>query len=154
MISKRSFKGIKEIDLSDNTSVAGGGGTNTQTLQPPEGLCYLITRLWIEIPDPVGSGANDHRLEVYWDASFTTASRLLYCLSNFGSDISTNAGGLVATTEVPSSQNQQSEILTGIARSWASYDSPIYFLYTNNTDVAQAGTRTIKMIVEVWDNGV
>jgi len=146
------FIGIKKIDLSDDTTVTSGGGTNTQTLQPPQGLIYKICRLMIYIPDPAGSAANDHILSAEWDNSITLqAQALFYLKASFGNPILTSYGSFQAnSTEAPGAATQQDNMITGISHNYATYDYPITFDYTNNTDVNQTGTRSLIIYVEVY----
>ena len=62
---------IKEIDLSDNTSVAAGAD-KTETLQPPAGIIYKINKIWFDIHDPTGSGSGTHVLYMNVQTAIST----------------------------------------------------------------------------------
>jgi len=146
-MNRSEFLGIKLIDLSDDTTVSAAGGTDTQTLQPPKGQIYQIIQFDIEIPDPVGSTANNHKFNVKYQNM--TDGDITFCNSNTGSDIKWNAYGWIGTTEVPGSDNEQFDLIHG-GQIWASYDQPVDFVYVNLTDADQTGTRRLEIMVKVW----
>jgi hypothetical protein len=142
---------LKLIDLSDNTTVASGGGTNTQTLQADVGFIYEIVKFWINIPDAVGSTANTHTLDVYFDASFTGQSRFLRMVSTSGNAILTlNQIFSADSSEIPSGSDEQFDLLNGIAKTYVNNTNTLKFLYTNGLDANQTGTRTIKILVKEY----
>jgi len=148
MISPNSsFLGLKMIDLSDDTTVASGGGSDTQTLQPPQGQIYKIIELSVDIPDPVGSSANYHRLSIGYQ-NFTDSNDIIFIQGNFGTDIRIYNGGLGGDVVYPADDNNQLPLKRTMI--YASYTEPLDFVYTNNTDVNQTGTRKIEIMTAVY----
>lgn len=144
--SNSSFLGIKLIDLSDDTTVASGGGTNTQTLQPPDGQIYKIKGLKIFIPDPSGSTSNDHSLEIQ---NINLNEIYISATSNTGSAIQIRPyAGITSTSKRPSEIEQQYPMI--FEYMLCNNTNYIEFVYVNNTDVNQTGTREIYVIVEVY----
>jgi len=150
-VTHNPFFKLKLIDLSDDTQVNSGGGINTQTLQPAAGFCYQIVKIFVDIPDPVGSAANDHRLYV-GNTTNLDNNAFFSIVSGTGTDITINEYGLGGTTEVPANIAQQQELIYFLL--YCNHDNPIEFLYINNTDVNQTGTRTIKVLVKEYKEGV
>lgn len=147
MITKHNrLLGMKLIDLSDNTQVNSGGGTNTQTLQPPQGLMYKVVDMYYSAIDPVGSSANNHRLYVNWSGRSDYGP--IFISANTGANIKIQYNGFDGTAEVPANIGDQYKVM----REWlhCTYDLPIEFKYENNTDANQTGTRTLEIIVEVY----
>lgn len=140
---------LELIDLSDDTQVNSGGGTDTEPLQPPVGKIYEVCGLMIDIPDPVGSSANAHTLYVAFGNETDTKAYVVSASSNTGSAI-THAGryGFIATTVAPSAIANQFAEIHGLI---ATNALPVLFKYTNSTDANQTGTRMIKVLVRVYN---
>lgn len=141
------------IDLSDATSIAAAG-TDTQTLQPPSGKIYIVRNFQYNALDPAGSGAGTHELVVFNGIAQTVQNRSARIAATFGNPIEVGfANGFVGdSSESPSTQTEQRFICTAGLR--CNHNYPIEFLYKNNTDVAQAGTRTLKLLVEILNEGL
>jgi len=142
-----SFLGIKEIDLSDDTSVDASGGTNTQSLTPPIGQIYKVVDLLITINTPGGTSTGSHKLQ----CNHLDATYFIFSLTAAHDAAMQAYGGqfIAGSNETPSSINQQFVLMhEGVIV--ASNASPVDFVYTNSTDVAQTTTRTLKLIVEVY----
>ena len=147
----RPFK-LKLVDLSDDTQVNSGGGTDTQTLQPPTGKIYELVKLVLHIPDPVGSTANSHEIIGYYDMGHASVYRegIFRCVATTGNDIETAYNELNAdSVEGPSNAREQYKIINGPL--YASNTYAIKFKYDNDTDANQTGTRTILCLVKEYD---
>jgi len=143
-----SFLGIKAIDLTTNATV-NTSDSDEIDLKPNKGFIYQVIGVYVDIPDPIGSGANDHELYFYSDAFGTRYSSYLEVRVNSGADIDIQTdSGLVGNTESPTNIDEQ--LWAICERMWASYDVPLHILYRNDTDVNQTGTRTIKLLVKVY----
>jgi len=138
-----SFLGIKVIDFDDNTQVDSGGGTDTKTLQPPAGQCYKICALSMLMPDPNGSASGTHRIICATTGMYQSK---LFCSANTGSSVKWQYAGLGGSSEYPSAQGDQQR---AIYNTWATYDNPFTFVYTNDTDTHQTAIRRLQVMVEV-----
>lgn len=145
-----NFK-LKLVDLTNDDSVASGGGTNTQTLQAEAGYVYEVIFINVYIPK-VGT-ANTHNLRIYYQN--ITNDSLLYCSSTFNADISIGRNGIQFAgddSELPANAREQFNIHNKML--YASNTQPIDFLYTNSTDVNQTGTRTIEVMVKEYKEAI
>jgi len=142
---------LVEIDLSDNTSIAPGG-TNTQTLTPPAGFCYQIVGIYYSAPDPAGSGAGTHELNVYYDTATEYPYQLIFLQSATGSGIYIGKyASFIATTEQPTGSLQASLCYGGYI--WCTNTEPILFEYDNDTDVNQTANRILRVLVKKYKQG-
>jgi len=142
MINKTAgIAGFDIINLSNDDTVTSGND-NDQTLQPPQGFIYQVVGITYHAPDPVGSGAGTHQLEVYHaDMGLATVYFDGFrVIGNTGSGVFIHKVGLQGDNdEKPANDNQQFPLLYQWL--YASYDHPLTFKYTNDTDVSQTGTR-------------
>ena len=152
-IVKSEFIGVKLIDLSDDTTIAPAG-TNTQQLQPPVGQCYKLLHTEVNIPDPSGSTTGDHELRCFQNGQGESTSAYWRALSNTGNTINTNTMGWGVDSESPANARDMFMVLGNLIECWATYDNPLDYKYTNDTDVNQTGTRTIKILVAVYRNAL
>ena len=141
---------LELIDASDDTSV--GAGTNiTNTITPPVGKIYQVIDWDVHIPIPGGGGSGSHELHVRTMNGGSTSQNKLYVKTAFGAELS--IGGYFemvgATTESPSGTAPQNLILTGEV--WCDHTNPLKFYYKNDADVAQAGTRRMKILVKEYN---
>jgi hypothetical protein len=151
-VSKIADFKLKQIDLTDNTTVAHAPSSNTQTLQPPAGKIYEIVRIFYLAGDPAGSSAGTHSLTVTYDTTYTTYFGILYMSSTTGNDLATYFSLLVGNSaEAPASDTIQAQLNNGVGQLLASHDYPISFIYTNSTDVDQTGTRRLVILVKEYD---
>jgi hypothetical protein len=142
---------LKQIDLSDDTTVAASG-TNTQSLTPPAGKIYRIISILYVAPDPSGSSSGTHELEWRYNG-FTQGSsgRLGFVQGNTGSGISVSSNRYVGNaSEVLSSETLQHQLIT-LGCMYCSSTYTIDFKYDNDTDVSQTGTRTLLIMVLEYD---
>jgi len=138
---------LKIIDLSDNTTVTASGGTNTQTLTPPDSKIYEIIGIDYSAADPAGSSSGTHALSIRVTNLFVTAEHL-YVRGTTGTGIyiQPNNGLVGDSSEVPSATSDQLFYITRGALK-CSATNTIAFIYTNNTDVNQTGNRQCKVMV-------
>lgn len=130
------------VDLSATATIAPAG-TETNDLKPDVGFIYIVRYVYVRIPDPVGSGAGDHTIELT-NTGFGTAQAK--AVAAFGNTIWIRYDALEgSSSELPSGVTQQQGILQNLI---ASNSLPIEFKYTNGTDVNQTGTRAINVLVE------
>ena len=137
---------VKLLNLTNSTTVASGGGTNTQTLRPSAGFVRSVFDVYGLYP-AIGGASGDHKLEfILTDGTNTdeiieisgTDGALFY----FG-----GKPGLVGDGEQPSGINQQMMWLTQ-ERIIVSNDYYLEFLYTNNSDTNQTGQRKLYVWVK------
>lgn len=150
-VTKNNAFKIALIDLSDDTSVAAAGN-NTQTLQAPAGKIYQVIGIEYLAPAPIGAGAGEHTLTIY-SAIGTDSQQTKMAVLNtvFGSTLAIGFTNnfVAATVESPSVALEQRAVCTDIL--WCSHTYTIHFKYDNDTDVAQTGTRTLNILVKVFD---
>lgn len=140
---------LEIFDLSDDTSVSSAGGTNTQTLQAPTGFIYQVIDIGYSAPDPAGSGSGSHKLTFKYR---TAQDDLGYVNSAFGNAVGISNNGFEgSTSEYPASATDQLLLMRSYV--YVSNLVPIDFLYTNSTNVAQAGTRALKIVVKKFPEG-
>ena len=138
---------IVGIDLSDDTAVAAAG-TNTQTLTPPLGNVYQIIDIYYNAPDPAGSAAGTHELGIKQVTVTSDRYRALIRAST-GNAITVNYAGFIGdSAETPSNIREQLLFIRG--QLWASNTYPMKFVYDNDTDVQQAGTRALEILVKEY----
>jgi len=124
---------IEVIDLSDNTTVASGGGTNNQDLTPPAGYLYRILSIRLSVP-AIGGASGSHQTEIFFvgcgaigeswhKASGSNGAAFYYTPTQFRDD--NIAGALLCSSDVP-----------------------IRFSYYNGSDTNQTGNRQIYVTVE------
>jgi hypothetical protein len=146
----RPFK-LKVVDLSDDTNVAASG-TNSQTLQPAAGKIYQIVDIAYHAPDPAGSAAGTHEVRLYRSAITVSQDMILRVAGTTGTAIQVGYCQNFAgdSSEDPSNAREQFLLIQG-GLIWCSNSIPIVVYYKNDTDVAQAGTRTCKITVLEFD---
>ena len=142
--SNSSFLGIKLIDLSDSTSVASSG-TNVQTLTPPPGFVYQIITLYCVIP-AIGGASGNHNLEIQ-NANLTSGN-YLKIEGTDGAIATISYNKLLADSENPTAEREQ--VMVIVNQLICNNSNPIVFTYSNDSDTAQAGTRTIELLVKVY----
>ena len=125
-------------------------GTETIALQPPVGYIWETIIVRIDIPDPVGSGAGDHRIELSVEGSGSN-SLIGSIISNFGSPIIYKYGIMIGNTENPTAETSQFDT---VERLIASNSIPMKLKYTNGTDVAQNGTRAVEFLVKQYREAI
>lgn len=141
------------ISLTTDATVTHAPTTVVSTLQPPKGFVWEVISVYSQIPDPVGSAAGTHVLEIYPLNRENALDEFSTITSNTGSNISIrNSIGIQADTETPSNIAQQYEMLHNIMV--ASYDEPLAFSYTNSTDVDQSGTRYLVITVKEYREAI
>jgi hypothetical protein len=145
-----NFK-LKLIDLTNDDSVASGGGINTQNLRPNQGYIYQIIGIEGNHPDPVGSTAGTHSLAIRRDDG-TNFFNIAFISANTGTDIEIQRNGFIGTAETPSNITEQYDLIYKTL--FCNYTNYISFRYTNSTDVNQTGTRTLKIWVKEFKEGV
>lgn len=136
---------VKLLDLDDATSVASSG-TNSQLVRPDDGKIYRIVNVGYYGAAPGGAGSGTHQIQIqHYDG--TDVVGVSTCKGPFNEAIKMSIGeGFTGTTlEQPSTLPEQIRILTEIL--YASHTNYIRFLYTNNTNVANANNRELKIIV-------
>lgn len=142
---------IEVIDLTDDASVSSGGGINTQSLQPPVGYIYEVIDIGYNAPIPGGGGSGTHELFAKYRGEYSDVIRII---AGFGSVVRIDANGFIQTggSELPSTSTQQYEHMRNEIIH-ASNSVPFDFIYTNDTDVAQAGTRELTVVVKKYHEG-
>jgi hypothetical protein len=149
IFSHQHFK-IKLVDLSDATSVASGGGTNTQTLQPDAGFIYQVIN--IELIVPAIAAATGNHYTICRKSNGTTDDDYFRLLGTDGSTYYIDGyGGFTASTENPSAITQQWAIMHEAM--WCNNDEYFTFRYTNSSDTNQTGTRTLRIRVKEYPEG-
>jgi hypothetical protein len=147
MINRDNRSKLTVVDLSDNTSVTDGGGTNTQTLTPPAGKIYIIRDIYYSCAAPVGDTSGTHKIRALC-TYVSTARVLIVVKGNHSTSLTITAGTMIGDSdETPADGRDQHELIkSGFIHASNTY--PIAFEYTNNTDAAQTGTRTLEILVE------
>ena len=131
---------LVKVDLTDNTSVADSGGTNTQTLQPPVGKIYQVVDIIYKCPSPGGTSSGTHEINIFHpDTKIGDYYSGVRGKSAHGDAIAIHKACVTATTqEVPSSEREQWHQIRNII---CSNEYEVSFEYTNDTDVANAQNR-------------
>ena len=141
---------LEILDIDDDTTVTHAPTSITNALTPPPGFVYEILSLSVSIPDPAGSAAGTHSLLIQ-PAGAASNQRIFKIDANTGSTIVCKYNQWTATTVNPGAAAQQ---FTQLSACIASFDVPLNFVYTNSTDVDQAGTRAIQMLVKKYREAV
>jgi len=146
-LNRSSTFDIIQVDLTTDATVTHGPTTEQMRLTPPKGFAYQVIAWQIDIPDPAGSSSGTHVLTCYHSNANAIDNRLFMATGNTGNKI--NVGRyfqMVADSESPTQNVDQAAILRDAC--WCTNDFPILFEYENKTDVDQAGTRTLKLLVK------
>jgi hypothetical protein len=136
---------LKLIDLSDNTSVASSGGTDTQTLQPNSGYIYKIVNMLVVIP-AIAAASGAHTLS-FKSQNTTSGYNIIKLSGTDGAVMRIYQGNFYADSESPSGASEQFLLIHG-GLLMASNDEPIDIIYKNSSDTNQTGTRTLEILVE------
>jgi len=141
---------IKRIDLTNDATVAHTGGTETQTLQPDVGFVYEIIDIYIDIPYSVGDTAGTHELSIKYQ---NQTEELSFIKSAFNNKLTVGTNGYYGSdTESPTAMSDQLNIMRhSIA---VSHDQPLDFVYTNDLDADNTGTRAIEILVKQYREAV
>ncbi len=142
------------FDLDDDTNVIATTGTHVITFTPPVGFVYEVTDIEYSAQDPASGGASTsgtHRLDVTQTGKVSILFRLV---GTFGNAIAvTNAYGFEGDSlENPGNIAQQYERMHSTII--LSNSHPAVFTYSNLTDVAQAGTRRLRMSVKIYREAI
>jgi len=133
------------IDLDDATVVASGGGTNTKSLTPDDGIVYEVINIGYSAAPPIGATANSHDIEATYQGDLY---RILKITSNFNAGIYINQLGFGGTTDEPSGIDEQYKIMR--ERIFVTNAIHLDIVYTNDTDANQTGTRNCKILVKKY----
>jgi len=139
----------KLIDLSDDTEVAHTGGQNVQTLQPDVGFVYEVINISYNAPAVGTSGTHDLEMKYTGDLHYIVRVR-----STFATAIAIKSLGFIGdSSEEPAATNDQYDLMRrGVLI--ATNGLPISIPYTNDTDVAQAGTRELLIVVKKYREAI
>ncbi len=138
---------LEYVDLTATATVSPAG-VSSIPFKPPKGVVWEIVNIYCLIPDPAGSGAGDHRLEIITDNFANTLSSFATLISDFGTTLQISRSAFAATTEIPSTSAEQYNVQRGgIIKS--SFDQPVSFKYTNGTDVNQSGSRVLEILYRI-----
>ena len=97
---------------SNSATVAAAGGTEVATIQPDVGKMYKLVQVWFYYPNPAGSTAGTHDIEIYRTSSPTTEyNGILRCVATTGNYIKSSWGQLVADSqELPTDRTEQAAL--------------------------------------------
>lgn len=144
-ISQLEFLGIRYEDLSSSTQVNSGGGVASDYVTVNAGECVKIKGVYLSIP-AIGGASGNHTLTLrYGDTSILLGE----LIGTDGSAITITKSQFYADTENPSTESIQAEILQGGMWMGDATRKPL-FRYVNNSDTNQTGTRTMKVLMEVY----
>jgi len=127
----------------DNDDTVIATGQHIQISTPPAGYIYQLIAIYYNAPDPAGSTAGTHQVELKSASGYisyvlvvaTTGNPvLIQRLELFGN-----------SSEAPSAAANQALVLQSIR--WSNAE-PLHIVYDNDTDVSQAGTRRCRLLVE------
>lgn len=151
-ITKNNSYKLKFIDLSDNTQVNSGGGTDSQDLTPKAGKIYQIYNIRYNADAPIGDTSGTHKLEIkYFDG--TSYHVIAYLIGNHSTSISISSAGYTGdSVERPSAAADQYKTIWEVLHASNSY--PIRFTYTNSTDAHQTGTRDLLIWVKEFNEAI
>jgi len=147
--ARKEFLGLKYLDLTTTDAVAASADDNIE-ITPPDGQIYELIDLSVNIPDPAGSSAGTHTLTIATLGIFSTLNGKLSGKSTTGNYIKMgDYYGITAdNSELPSDTSDQLNWFNG--KIWASPSYTMKIRYSNDTDVQQAGTRTMKFLFKVY----
>lgn len=133
------------VDLSDNTSVASGGGDDTQNLQPASGYIYEVIGFYYKAPDPTGSTSGSHK--IYVRSSLDSEMSFLSGASNSGADLlyKNNVWTSADNFQVPSTEDAQVNSIRNLMCDHSNY---LELYYKNATDANQTASRDSYFLVK------
>ncbi len=142
----QNFK-LRLIDLSDDTTIAHAPTSLTVQAKPAPGRVWHIVDFFYYGPDPAGSAAGAHKIEIRNTGVSPTCYNFRLS-SNSGTDIYISHVTLTGTAGAPSTAPAASNALQrGL---YASNSLPLDITYTNSTDVDQSGTRQCYLVVKEY----
>jgi len=138
---------VKIIDLSDNTQVNSGGGTNTQTLKPAAGKIYEVFMIGATWPAIGGASGNHSVVTRLTDGTDTV--NMLSITGTDGAVMSiTGYYGCAGSSVLPNSIAYTLPMIRSLVVSNTKY---IEFYYANNSDTNQTGTRELNVWVKEFN---
>jgi len=147
MYTPNPYFSIEVIDLSDDSQVNSGGGTDTQTLQAPAGYIYQVFA--IEYNNAaIGGASGDHKFYIRWTDGTNTKNAAQLVGTDGASMAIDLQYGFAASSEFPSSISDQLNFICG--RLFASNTYYVDFYYINSSDTNKTGTRTLKIWVKKY----
>lgn len=139
---------LKEVTLTDSTTVGHGPSTDTQLLQPDAGKIWEVISWDYYAADPAGSGAGTHKVELKQGVASNGVASIV---ATTGNAVVVNQNGFTGdSSESPAAVATQYLFMRD-GFLWASNSLPITVLYTNSTDVDKTGGRTCKFIVKEYN---
>lgn len=144
---------LGDTDLTDDTEIAAAGGTNTQTLRPPIGKIYEIIDIFYSSAAPIGATANTHQLSCR--QTFISTSRQQFLVKGaFNSSIEVQNGMLSGNdTENPTNAREQ-YICIRRRTLIAGYNTPLLFIYTNDSDANKTGNRILEIYYKIKSEAI
>jgi len=149
MISQLEFLGLKRISITRVATINTGSyvdGAET----PPLGQCYQIMNAFATILAPAGASAGTHALEIFNGISESsgTDDTWVKITSLFGDPILIRGNLLNGTSsELPATDIDQFNIWSS---SWFNNTRPLYWKYSNDTDVNNENNVNINLLVKIF----
>ena len=136
---------IHRVTLTSTAQVNAGTDVTAQ-LQPSVGRCYKIIDIYGSWPDPVGSTAGTHTVEIGYNGQ---TGYIIYLSAGTGNNITIDQNYMTASgTERPSSNGDQFLVVHDLL--YASNTYPLDIKYSNSTDANQTGSRKLEFIVKEY----
>jgi hypothetical protein len=137
--------GIEYINEDSSTQV-NAGADNTISIEPDPGYIYQIISIYYKAVDPVGSTAGTHDVEIRSESGYCSYALVK---ANTGSDVAIIRGVFYGdSTEAPSGTAEQFKICQG--QIWIGNGESLDFIYSNDTDANQTGTRNLRLLVKKY----
>ena len=148
MITKaNSLLKLRVHNLNDDTQVNAGGNTNTQKIEPVAGTIEKVAAIHMVIP-AIGGASGNQSMAIKLNADATYTFTVAELIGANGGAIYITKSNFVGDTESPSSGPEQLKlILDGMI---GNNDYNMSFVYRNDSDVNQTGTRVLQVLTKVY----
>lgn len=139
---------IPAMSVLDQLLTTAPGGSTIITITPPVGQIWRIILIGINITAPPLATTGSHTVRLRVGNSTSVTAALIKAVSAFGGLLQIIGNTIVSatTSKMPASEDGQLLAIRSIA---ISADCPLYFIYNNDTDVAQNYTMEFRLIKEV-----
>ena len=150
-ITNLSFLGLKDLSTVETGTVAGGGGTESVTIQPPDGLIYELIGCGFYVQQVAAGGDGGvHDFRIGRGGS-SIQNLIAKYASAYTSAITVYQSGIAQTadsSQYPDTDAAQAGILQNL---YANYDLPLTVYYTNNATTAdQTSNRNYDIFCKVY----
>jgi len=151
MINQLEFLGLYKASESYTSTIASSG-TADGNITPPAGQVYQAVNAFLTIVAPPGASSGSHTFNIFNGTSSTVGSgdSWIRLISLFGDNILIRGNLLTgSSSELPANDIDQYNIWQ---KCWYSNKYPLYWSYSNNTDIDQTNNLSLSLLFKVYNS--